>query len=251
MGARNLVRSVLRAAGVEVQRASTAVRQDAVLDDFAQLLERAYRVGGGTGESRAQLRQDLFVVLESGFKRDGSFVEFGATNGIDLSNTYLLETELGWTGILAEPGRVWHPSLRANRQAAVSTKCVWSRSGETLEFTAAPQAEFSTLTTFVDVDGKSRTRRGGETYPVETVSLLDLLAEHGAPEMIDYLSIDTEGSEFEILSAFDFGRHRFGVITCEHNFGPTREPIRRLLESNGYRRRFRTASAWDDWYVRA
>jgi hypothetical protein len=44
-------------------------------------------------KSRAQLRQDLFVLSETQYKRNGYFVEFGATTGIDLSNTYLLETE--------------------------------------------------------------------------------------------------------------------------------------------------------------
>jgi hypothetical protein len=52
-------------------------------------------------KSKAQLRQDLFVLSETHYKRNGYFVEFGAANGIDLSNTYLLETEFSWSGILA------------------------------------------------------------------------------------------------------------------------------------------------------
>src|SRR6056297_216441 len=58
--------------------------------------------------SKSQLRQDLFVLSELGFKQHGFFVEFGATNGIDLSNTYLMEARFGWNGILAEPARLWH-----------------------------------------------------------------------------------------------------------------------------------------------
>lgn len=50
----------------------------------------------------------------------------------------------------------------------------------------------------------SNLRKKGKNYHVETVSLLDLLNEHNAPYEIDYLSIDTEGSEFDILKAFDF-----------------------------------------------
>lgn len=57
-------------------------------------------------KSRSQLRQDLFVLTELNFKQNGYFVEFGATNGVDLSNTYLLEKEFNWSGILAEPARV-------------------------------------------------------------------------------------------------------------------------------------------------
>ncbi len=79
---------------------------------------------------------------------------------------------------------------------------------------------------------------------------MDLMAESNAPLNPDYLSIDTEGSEFEILSHFDFGRYPFKVITCEHNFTPMREKLHDLLTSAGYVRKFESASQFDDWYVR-
>ena len=53
-----------------------------------------------------KLRQDILVAVLARFKRNGYFVEFGATDGVYLSNTFLLEQQLGWTGILAEPARV-------------------------------------------------------------------------------------------------------------------------------------------------
>ena len=58
--------------------------------------------------SKAQLHQDIFVLAEHDFKSSGYFVEFGATNGHDLSNTYLLDTQFGWRGIVAEPEKSWH-----------------------------------------------------------------------------------------------------------------------------------------------
>jgi hypothetical protein len=61
----------------------------------------SYFVKNLVGKSRAQLGQDLFVLSELNLKRNGFFVEFGATNGVDLSNTALLEREFGWNGILA------------------------------------------------------------------------------------------------------------------------------------------------------
>ena len=54
----------------------------------------------------SQLRQDLFVLNELDFKENGYFVEFGATDGIKLSNSYLLEKSFNWNGILAEPARI-------------------------------------------------------------------------------------------------------------------------------------------------
>ena len=199
--------------------------------------------------SHSQIGQDRFVLHELGFKRGGFFVEFGATNGIDFSNTYLLERDYGWTGILAEPAICWHEALAKNRAAKIDRRCVWSRSAENLIFKEVQEAVLSTLATFAATDMYSQARNVGRTYEVRTVSLLDLLDEYGAPHEIDYLSIDTEGSEFDILSAFDFSRYRFSVITVEHNHTPSRDRIHDLLASNGYLRKLAEASKVDDWYV--
>ncbi len=86
--------------------------------EFAYFIDRPYvsEYFEYLSESKSQLRQDLFVLSELRFKRDGYFVEFGATNGIDLSNSHLLETRFGWQGILAEPARIWHKALKNNRK---------------------------------------------------------------------------------------------------------------------------------------
>jgi len=200
--------------------------------------------------SKAEFRQDLFVLSQLGFKRGGFFVDFGATDGIGGSNTYLLERSFGWTGILAEPARSWHAALARNRSSHIDTRCVWKATGEAITFNeVAGLAELSTIDRYSASDMWGERRRQGSTYGVETVSLDDLLLVHDAPARIDYLSIDTEGSEFEILRAFDFERHRFSVITCEHNFTPMRDELHSLLTSKGYRRVLEAISAVDDWYV--
>lgn len=197
--------------------------------------------------SQSQLRQDLFVLSELNFKRDGFFVEFGATNGSTLSNSWLLEKHFGWRGILAEPARCWHTDLRANRSATIETDCVWKTTGEEVEFAEVRAASLSTMAAFTASD-RARGRRSTR-YAVRTVTLTDMLARHAAPSVIDYLSIDTEGSEFEILQAHDFGRFRFRVITCEHNGTNQRQRIYDLLTRRGYRRVLEPHSGCDDWYV--
>jgi len=202
--------------------------------------------------SHAQLLQDLFVLYRTGCRRDGFFVEFGATNGVDLSNTCLLEREYGWKGILAEPFPVWHPALAANRTVTIDHRCVWSESAGRLSFVASFAPELAGLRACADGDTHTERRMSGaEEIEVETVSLLDLLEQHGAPRDIDYLSVDTEGSELDILAAFDFSRYRVRIVSVEHNYmDTTREGIRQVLEANGYRREFEQFSNWDDWYVR-
>lgn len=202
-------------------------------------------------KSRSQLRQDLFVLSEAKSKREGFFVEFGATNGIDLSNTYLLETEFSWRGILAEPARVWEKKLRVNRpNASIETMCLWKDSNSTLTFNETICAELSTIESFSDRDLHKDSRRQGKSYEVRTISLNDLLRKYQAPKYIDYLSIDTEGSEYEILKAFNFEDFTFGIITVEHNYTPQREMIFTLLTSYGYKRKYENISAFDDWYVK-
>jgi FkbM family methyltransferase len=201
--------------------------------------------------SKSQLRQDLFVLSRLNFKENGFFVEFGATNGKDLSNTYLLEKYFGWTGVLAEPGQIWQEPLRLNRpNSLIDSSCVWKTSNEVMIFNETKVPELSTLSMYSGADSHFKARRRGRKYSVKTISLLDLLAKHNAPSHIDYLSIDTEGSEFEILNSFDFNRYTFGVITCEHNDSENRGKVFRLLTANGYERQLETLSRVDDWYVR-
>ena len=195
--------------------------------------------------SRSQCGQDLFALLESGFKRNGYFVEFGATDGVTLSNSFLMEKEFEWSGILAEPARRWHRDLKANRSCHIETDCVWRESNSVLTFDEADWGELSRART----PGSSDANPKGRTYSVKTISLSDLLAKYGAPRVIDFLSIDTEGSEFEILNSFDFSEYQFKVIACEHNHEPRREQIFSLLTANGYVRKFERISSYDDWYV--
>lgn len=189
------------------------------------------------------------MISELDFKRSGYFVEFGATNGVDLSNTWMLEREFGWTGILAEPARVWREALAKNRSCIIDHRCVWTESGKTLNFTEVDNPELSTIDSFKDGDMHGGLRKDSRHYEVPTISLTDLLAAHGAPREIDYLSIDTEGSEYDILSSFDFNSYHIRVITVEHNFTPARDKIRRLLEAHGFVRKLDAVSHVDDWYV--
>lgn len=255
---KNLVRSILRGLDIGVTRYSTLQRLCENVDaanDIELLLKLPNRHASlllqCLRKSRSQYRQDLFVLSQLDFKRNGYFVEFGATNGIDLSNTYLLEKEFGWSGILAEPARCWHQALRANRRAQIETSCVWKDSGAVLRFNEVENADLSTIDFFSGTSFYSEARKKGKVYDVKTISLNELLAKYAAPKQIDYLSIDTEGSEFEILRNFDFGEHQFRVITCEHNFTPMRQQIFALLSRNGYLRKFEELSRFDDWYVRA
>lgn len=205
------------------------------------------------GASHSQILQDLWVLYMLNERQNGYFVEFGACDGHSLSNTRLLEEVYRWTGILAEPNPVWHEALKRNRTATISPLCVAGESGRQVEFLSTDAfPELSRMAEIVpgDVHERNGNRSSFTRHTVETVTLNDLLRQHGAPSEIDYLSVDTEGSEYEILAATDFGAYRFRLITVEHaGEAEKREKIRQLLEANGYFRWMPSLSRWDDWYI--
>ena len=199
----------------------------------------------------SQLQQDFvakfFHSLNS--NKPGFFVEFGASDGIVFSNTLLLEQRYSWTGIIAEPAKCWQDSLKKNRKCRIDFRCVWSESGKQIEFNETTSAEYSTISHFSDSDLHEEVRRSGRKYSVETVSLIDLLDHHGAPNVISYLSVDTEGSEYEILEHFDFSKYSFNFISVEHNYGVNRGNLKALLEGNGYSQVLQRYSEFDDWFI--
>jgi FkbM family methyltransferase len=199
-------------------------------------------------QAHAERFQDLLVLFLLEEKRDGYFVEVGALDGINWSNTFLLEKVYGWRGIVAEPARCWAPALTRNRSCLVDHRCVWSKSGEQLQFNETADARFSTIDVFSKLDCHAKRRQGGKRYTIETISLSDLLKVHNAPRDIDYLSIDTEGSEFTILDSFFPSQHEIRIITVEHNYTEQRSCIHGLLTSWGYKRLFEGLSMQDDWY---
>ena len=64
-----------------------------------------------------------------------------------------------------------------------------------------------------------------------------------------YISIDTEGSEYEILKVFNLDDYRPKLFTIEHNYTDNQSKIDELLISNGYVRIFKKLTAFDAWYI--
>jgi FkbM family methyltransferase len=255
------LKSLLCHIGLQVTKCSTMERLTQISRDYEQLSsnisflkyvreDQIKKIIPYIKEGKSQIQQDLFVILMHDFKIDGYFVDFGATDGVFMNNSWLLEKKFAWNGVVAEPARYWEKDLSKNRSCHISTKCVWKTSGQSLMFNEANDAGFSTIDTYSVNDHHFKSREGGTLYNVETISLEDLLKSFDAPKMIDHLSIDTEGSEYEILEEFNFDKWDISIITIEHNYTDKREKVKELLELNGYRRVLTSLSQFDDWYIK-
>lgn len=194
--------------------------------------------------SYAQLKQDVSVIEMYHEKKSGYFVDIGANDGINLSNTYLLEHMFDWSGICVEPLPYRYDQLITNRPKSKCYNCaVYSVDNLDVSFVCADL--FSGISDCIDRHTQFK------RYPkiiVKTRRLDNILKECDSPRWIDYLSIDTEGSELEILKSMDFNTYSCGVIHVEHNYiEPRRSEMRQLLESYGYH--FTRENQWDDEYV--
>jgi FkbM family methyltransferase len=184
-------------------------------------------------KSYSQEAQDLKVLLHYKLKKNGYFLEIGASDGINLSNTYLLEKNYNWSGICAEPIKKDYEKLIINRSCHCSNLAVYSISGENLEFDIHEYNLLSGLNKHINRYSNQPIK---EKVIVESITLNDLLEKYNAPHFIEYMSLDTEGSEYEILSVFDFNKYKIGLMHIEHNFEEhKRQLIKYLLIKNGYK----------------
>lgn len=228
--------------------------------DYDQRFLRAMALLRTASDNEAAFVRDLlrsgdadivaWVLHETGRKQDGYFVEFGAADGLLYSNTYLLEKDHGWRGIVAEPNPLWQADLARNRGCTIDCRCVFTTTGDRVKFAATKAAGLATLVEYSSCDGHAHSREDHRVIEVETISLNDLLSTHAAPRDIDFISIDTEGSEYDILRCFDFARWNVQLFSVEHNQTANEHKIDALMQRCGYERRYRAYPINDAWYRR-
>jgi FkbM family methyltransferase len=163
--------------------------------------------------------QDKWVIQSLNKKTSGYFVDLAATSGIIENNTYLLEKKFGWSGIAIEPNPGYYAKLVSNR---LCDCCNFPVASET------QQVEFvfnrgigGIISDFTDNNLLKRSalierlRKRGSVKLLETKPLEDILDFFNAPNEIDYLSLDIEGSEWDVLKNFPFKKYRFNLMTIE------------------------------------
>jgi len=134
-------------------------------------------------------------------KRNGFFLDLAAADGITHSNTYVLEKIFGWSGICVEPNPLFLQRLVKTRNCIIDRSVV-SNKREEITF----RIDNRQLGGIVDVDtDNSFDVRGHQpanaiTISLNAVLLNDLLELYDAPRVIDYFSLDAEGSEVLIIA---------------------------------------------------
>lgn len=171
-------------------------------------------------------------------KKDGVYVEIGAHNGVTFSNSLFFE-QLGWRGMCIEPIAEEFENLRRNRNehCICINGAISKVSGKGLFLYAKGAADMlSGLIANYDPRHLEIVKASGAdgefiTRTVDCFTLNDLLEKH-ALYHIDYLSIDTEGGELDILKSIDYSKFDIDVITIEDNYGYPE--IRNFMRQQGF-----------------
>jgi hypothetical protein len=205
----------------------------------------------------SQFGQDHLVLQLLHGKRDGFFLDTGAADGIRSSNTELLEREYGWRGLCVEPNTGFYEKLTRARRCTCLHACLYDRVAD-LPFLEAAGTLGGLIETFGPQQLAHAVRTQGLSLDADgipplvskrTMTIRTALAWSQAPRIIDYWSLDTEGTELLLLKSFPFDCHTFNVLTVEHNHQPARVAIRRFLEARGF---IHVTSLFiDDCYIRA
>lgn len=205
------------------------------------LLATTFSIHAENLQFYSQYQQDRYV-FETFFKdkKNGIFVDIGAYDGINFSNTYFFEKFMGWQGICIEPIPEVFAQLQSNRSCICIQGCIYDKS-ETVEFLRVrgyPEMLSGIISNYDErhlqrIQREVKSKGGSlEIIKVKCYPLTKLLLDHGFSH-IDYLSIDTEGGEMRILQSIDFSQIDIDVIDIENNYG---EPFQQFLEPHGYKK---------------
>lgn len=191
-------------------------------------------------ESNSQWSQDIFVSYACKRKTSGRFFEVGGADGITHSNTFSLENHFGWTGLIAEPHPAQYSILtttrKLHRNIILNCAATPHEAQDKVELTDAWQ--LSSIEADSTSDLHSATRRTAVTkFSVDAVPMQKLL---DSCDTVDYLSLDVEGPEYDLLASVDWKTTPLpSVITVEHNWRPeTMAKLRSLLTGLGYHEHF-------------
>lgn len=212
------------------------------------LEEHAYTTPKSTSY-QSQHGEDKWLDEFFKHKKHGFFVEVGAYDGMVLSNSYHFEKERAWTGILVEPDERKADLCRKNRPNSRTYECAAVGSGDIKEisFFQVEGGEVYSTINLVDSHRQRLVEYGLEHREVRVKAMtMDQMLAEVNPSCVDFVSIDVEEGEHEVLKGFDIRRWKPKLVIVESNSSTRKPEIREFFVRNGYA--YLTSVAINDFY---
>jgi FkbM family methyltransferase len=190
--------------------------------------------------SYSQVGQDNWVIEMLGGKKKGFFLDVGAYDGVKFSNSYMLELNYNWSGLLIEA----HPSNYKKLKSTRSSDCINCAITDSIGFVK------------IDGHGDTSSKISETGHKIESTTFKELFERCDIPNLIDYMSLDIEGYESTSLKEFPFQTHICSLITVEHNLylgdDSNKKSIKETLLKNGYEIVKENVTSdglpFEDWY---
>jgi FkbM family methyltransferase len=184
-------------------------------------------------KTKSQFNQDLFVLEHHNHKKNGFYLEIGVHDGENISNTSLLDQEYNWKGVCIDP----FMSGMKNRSCQQFNVALGSTPGKT-QFRLG--GGLSGIDKFVtsEKDNKmwASKAKNFEKTTVNVRTPEDVFKEANMPHIIDYLSLDVEGAEMDILKSFPFDTYCIKYATIETNNNKEKEKeLEEFMRKYGYK----------------
>jgi FkbM family methyltransferase len=193
-------------------------------------------------ETYSQAGQDLWVLKTLDNKKNGFFLDVGAYDGLKYSNSYLLEKNFNWGGLMIEAHPCNYDSLKNNRSSIMAPYAI---------------SDINEKILFENNCGTGSKITNSNGIVVESITFEKLFELYDVPEIIDYMSLDIEGYEFKALTKFPFNKYKCKTITVEHNLyldgSENKKKIKEILINNGYSLIVENVEhngyPFEDWYI--
>jgi len=192
----------------------------------------------------SQYNQDKFLeeLVFKGYK-NGVYMDVGAHDGVSINNTLYFEETNGWTGINVEPIKAVFDKLIINRPSSINLNCaVCNSDGETEFLCNKGETEMiSGIKDTFDPRHIHRLARDNRRYKGKTKTIkvptkrVDTILDEYKIGHINYLSVDVEGGEFEVIKSINFEKVFIDVIDFENNYDDVSVPIVDYLTKYGYK----------------
>lgn len=191
----------------------------------------------------SQDNQDRFLenYIFKGYK-NGIYVDVGAHDGVTINNTLYFQKNNDWKGINIEPIKNVYNMLVLNRPNDINLNCaVYNNDGETDFYCNKGYTEMiSGIVNTFDPRHLQRLDKENnemksitEIIKVQTKKLETIFFENKITH-VNYLSIDVEGAEFEVIKSIDFNNVFIDIIGFENNYNDSSIPIVKYLEEKNY-----------------
>ena len=205
--------------------------------------------------SKSQCNEEL-ILFESHFKHkmNGTFIELGALDGLLYSNTKLLEDKYKWKGVLIEANPYEFCKIKSNRPNCEAFNSVVSDRHEPVCFRIVKVHSTAAVSGIDDTLPESHEKMffhsnvPQEKQMIQPKSLTSIIKQSRfkTNTEIDFLSLDVEGHELEVLRSYDFSIP-ITYILVENLFNTTKDQeVQALLQSKGYK--FITRIAHNDLF---